>query len=1035
MPKGYSIVCAILICVTGHSFAQITPPAGVGNNIVLWLSPDTAVYRNTSGTPANTGQRVREWHDISGNGYVFVNSGGARRPRFITDYGRPMLDFVNGDYMESVAAAGAVNGMTEFSVYAVIKSDRTNTDNGFLDSENPDGSDDFLCMRYDANGANTGRTNLIKCGMQGNTPNNQIESQSNTQTTSIQVLTLTWRQGEPINLYIDGVLNESSVNSMGGAMSGITRVLLGRAVKNTGATSGWDGSIGTVIFYNRKFNADTVGLISADLKAVKSIQTGNWTTASTWDCNCVPSANDDVRIQSGHTVTLTQNETVGSVIIDAGGTLNTSGSSFGLDINRNFIVNGTFQANTGTVTFSGTAPQILGGMATGAFRNITLNNTAGLDIHDSNKDVFGTLDVQNGCVTTNGLLTMRSDASGTARIGALTGGACVSGNVTFERYINAGQTNWRFFSSPINGATLAGWNDNFITSGIPGSDFPNWPTVSNPWPSIYTYDESQSGDRNTGFVAATSMGQMINPGEGFWVWCGDTITGTQPFTIDQTGPINSGNISLPVSYTNTGSLPDDGWSMIGNPYPSTIDWDSPNWTKSGLDNAVYIWDPDNQVFASYVSGIGTNGGSRFIPSSQSFWVKANSSSPTLTITENTKSATDQAYFKTKVQNVIRIGLKNTIFPSRKDEVVFRFMQGRTDTYESDVDAVKFYSSNANIPMISTTSGGDALSISTLDVNANKMLPVNVKINASGSYTFDFLDVVGAHQLSCAFFVDTYTGKEIDMKVNTSYKCTLYDTTKATRFYVKLGTGANVLTNKATCQSISNGAVSYVPTHGVGPWDFTWTNVNGDTLQQTFSAFQDQLSGVKPGDYFAHLAGNDFCGAHFSKITVGDSLNMKANFILANDTVTLGQPLAVSNTSTQAAAYLYDFGDGSSSTNKNPVHTYGAAGNYNLELTVTNGLCKDSLGRSVTVVEPTFIARNPEQRFSIYPNPSRGVVKLEMGQETGTVAVRDLAGKQLVQLPALRGLNTINLKLPAGNYLITVKSSTGWTENHRVVITD
>ncbi len=1032
--KRALLLCLLLALLNADLMAQVTPPAGVGNNIVMWLSPDTAVYRNTSGTPATTGQRVREWHDISGNGYVFVNTGGARRPRYINDYGRKMLDFVNGDYLESVAAAAAVNGMTEFSVYAVIKSDRTNTDNGFLDSENPDGTDDFLCMRYDASGANTGRTNLIKCGMQGNIANNQIESQSNTQTTSIQVLTLTWRQGEQINLYIDGVLNETSVNSLSTAMSGVSKILVGRAVKNTSSTSGWDGSIGTVIFYNRKFNADTVGLISADLKAVKSVQTGNWTTASTWDCNCVPTANDDVRIQTGHTVTLTQNETVGSIIIDAGGTLNTSASNYNIDLNRNFVVNGTFTANSGTVTFSGTTQQVLGGTGTGAFRNITLNNTSGLALYDSNKDIFGTLDVQSGCVTTNGLLTMRSDAAGTARIAALTGGACVSGNVTFERYINGGQTNWRFFSSPISGATLAGWDDNFITSGIPGSDFPNWPSVSNPWPSIYSYDETQSGDRNTGFVAATSMGQTISPGQGYWVWCGDTITGTLPFVIDQSGPINSGNINLPVSYTNTGSSADDGWSMVGNPYPSTIDWDSPNWTKSGLDNAIYIWDPDNQVFASYVFGIGTNGGSRYIPSSQSFWVKANSSGPVLTLTENAKSAIDQAYFKTAAQNIIRLGLKNSLFPGRKDEVVFRFMQGKTDTYEQDVDAMKFHSSNANVPMISTTSGGDELSISTLDITGNTVLPVEVKVNASGNYTFDFLDITGAHQLGCAFFVDTYTGKEIDMKSASDYTCTLYDTTKITRFFIRLGTAPKVTSQDATCQSLNNGSVSYVPTHGAGPWDFTWTNVNGDTLQQSFNLVQDQLAGVSPGDYYVHVTGNDFCGNHFHKITVGDSLNMMASFSPSKDTLVVGETVTFYNWTSNANTYLFDFGDGNTSSAQIPAHQYANAGTYTAKLVVNNGQCVDSTQRQITVVEPTFVAYSQSKQFSIYPNPSRGQIKLEMGQETGTVAVYDLAGKSLIQMPAMRGLNTFNLNLPSGNYIITVESNTGWKENHRMVIT-
>ena len=41
----------------------------------------------------------------------------------------------------------------------------------------------------------------------------------------------------------------------------------------------------------------------------------------------------------------------------------------------------------------------------------------------------------------------------------------------------------------------------------------------------------------------------IAQGEGLWVFSGDTITGTQPFTIDITGPPNTGTIPLKINAT------------------------------------------------------------------------------------------------------------------------------------------------------------------------------------------------------------------------------------------------------------------------------------------------------------------------------------------------------------------------------------------------------------------------------------------------------------------------------------------------------
>ncbi|MES1219597.1 MAG: PKD domain-containing protein, partial [Bacteroidota bacterium] len=45
-----------------------------------------------------------------------------------------------------------------------------------------------------------------------------------------------------------------------------------------------------------------------------------------------------------------------------------------------------------------------------------------------------------------------------------------------------------------------------------------------------------------------------------------------------------------------------------------------------------------------------------------------------------------------------------------------------------------------------------------------------------------------------------------------------------------------------------------------------------------------------------------------------------------------------NYSVGASSWSWDFGDGTTSTDKDPVHIYGAAGSYTIKLTVTNGTC-------------------------------------------------------------------------------------------------
>lgn len=59
-------------------------------------------------------------------------------------------------------------------------------------------------------------------------------------------------------------------------------------------------------------------------------------------------------------------------------------------------------------------------------------------------------------------------------------------------------------------------------------------------------------------------------------------------------------------------------------------------------------------------------------------------------------------------------------------------------------------------------------------------------------------------------------------------------------------------------------------------------------------------------------------------------------------------VAFDNTSTNAATYKWDFGDGSSSTDKSPSHTYSADGSYGVTLTTTNGTKSDTETQDIAV---------------------------------------------------------------------------------------
>ena len=66
------------------------------------------------------------------------------------------------------------------------------------------------------------------------------------------------------------------------------------------------------------------------------------------------------------------------------------------------------------------------------------------------------------------------------------------------------------------------------------------------------------------------------------------------------------------------------------------------------------------------------------------------------------------------------------------------------------------------------------------------------------------------------------------------------------------------------------------------------------------------------------------------------LNLTSDFSASDSTICPTNLVSFSNLSTGANAYLWDFGDGTTSIMQNPTHTYAAAGTYDVSLTASSG---------------------------------------------------------------------------------------------------
>ncbi|HOT15367.1 MAG TPA: fibronectin type III domain-containing protein, partial [Bacteroidales bacterium] len=189
--------------------------------------------------------------------------------------------------------------------------------------------------------------------------------------------------------------------------------------------------------------------------------------------------------------------------------------------------------------------------------------------------------------------------------------------------------------------------ERYITPGTSLSSNKVWHNMSSPVGS-FKVEKSFFGDYVSQYVESTNgwkalvSGNLITPTTGYIV---KTIQ-TGGKTINFTGTFNTGNQS--VALTNTGADANHGYNLVGNPYPSAIDWEaSSGWTKTNISRTIWIWNPYTQVYSTWDGTVGTNGGSRYIPAMQGFIVKVNEGYTTgaLAMNNNVRVYNTKSYSK------------------------------------------------------------------------------------------------------------------------------------------------------------------------------------------------------------------------------------------------------------------------------------------------------------------------------------------------------------------------------------------------------
>jgi|GEM_PF-644351 len=458
-------------------------------------------------------------------------------------------------------------------------------------------------------------------------------------------------------------------------------------------------------------------------------------------------------IAAGSRATINANFTIDSLLSNSGI----------FDVNGTFTVNGD-GFGAGSMAFAGTN-------GTNNFQNWAVNNTStlGLVVSSSTQKInlTGSLTLfSNAKLNLSGAATLlRSQLSGSARIGTIPATATLSGatNVTWQRYVASSATGWYFIGTPILGQNLGNWGNNFqILLPLTGSGIT---TSTIDRANLFTYD----GESNpTGPTAREINGWRIPTtlpapvGRGFRVFFTSAfLGGGRPKFFDNVGTVQQGDIELGPTF-NPAGFGGGGWNLLANPYPSAIDWDAASWTKVNIGQAISIWNTALANYASYVGGVGVNGGSNIISAGQAFFVRASGAAPTpsLIAKETVKSTSNGTFLRTTtLPNLLIAKLLNQAGASDQTAVVFR--ETATNYFDNQWDAYKLRGTSMHL---STIIGGREYSINSLALSSMDYisLPLNIGAQPNGVTRLEFNGVESFEAGTVVLLKDNYTFEMVEL---------------------------------------------------------------------------------------------------------------------------------------------------------------------------------------------------------------------------------------------------------------------------------
>jgi len=719
------------------------------------------------------------------------------------------------------------------------------------------------------------------------------------------------------------------------------------------------------------------------------------------------------------------------------------GEKDNLNITHFSTNNQTVLSGFGTPTFAGSVAYTSANQQTlvkGNYNNLQING-AGQRFIQGKVNLAGILKLNAGTLQTNDSLSLKSDSTATALISGQ-GTGQIAGIVEIERYIHGTENQNVLLSTAYQQLFLSDFADDFPILGPDGA-----PLNSNPNTSVFKYQESSNQNNfSDGWLGFTNTQSLLAQMRGYMA----VVQGGS--TISTKGIVNSGNQQTPLSVTNSSGA-NKGWNLVGNPYPSPIDWNkiaaNASLNISRAMSKMASGNRFNNQFATWLpigseEGLGINGATRYVGSQEGFFVRAFSADTLrLNNSQRVEILNTKSVMVPETVPFIRMSLMNG---QQADETLVYFSQQCNNINAVDGKDAEKLKPTANNPYWFSLKDSVRLGIQ----GRNKLeqpdsIPLGISVPSAGSYMLRMSEAIHLPATAMVFLQDRQTGTLQNLRQQATYTATLAAGTSIGRFYLQVRPGVNVTAFQEGCAG-GDGRITLTNNTATN-WDVQVFNSN-DSLVGTRTAFTGNwnINELNADEYRIHftLTGQNLQVEEWA--TVAQSNQIIASFVVDNsEELTTNTEITFTSTTANADQLFWNFGDNMMATGETQVtHQFETPGTYPVVLTANRGNCSDTATMLVHVITVTGINETPAKdlsTFNIFPNPAstQAFLKLnaEKDLENATIFVVDITGKIVQQTPYNRItpstlLELIVNNLPKGNYEVIV-SNTSFRAVSRLVV--